>query len=122
MNIYNITDASGDILSKYDINEMLEDIGISKEAIEEGTSEAIEADAEKNHIDLTKLLDIANKHGCSEVNGSSDTAKADYENQLKTLGIPADVIAKGNDAIQAYAAKNGIKLPSSNGTQLNLVS
>lgn len=122
MNIYNITDASGDILSKYDINEMLEDLGISKEAIDEDTSEAIEADAEKNHIDLTKLINMASEHGNNEVSGSADTAKVDYENQLATLGIPVDVIAKGNDAIQAYALKNGIKLPSSNGTQLNLVS
>lgn len=122
MDVYNITNASGETLSKWDIDKMLEDIGISDDAIETGTEDAIEADAEKNHIDLTQLTDMAKAQGGNEVNGSADTAKTDYDNQLKALGVPADVVAKGPEAVQAYAAKNGITLPPSNGTTLNFKS
>lgn len=122
MDVYNVTNASGETLSKWDVNIMLEDLGISDEAIEEGTEDAIEADAEKNHIDLTQLTDMAKAQGDNDVSGSADTAKTDYDNQLKALGVPADVVSKGPAAVQAYAEKNGINLPPSNGTTLNFKS
>lgn len=56
MNIYGITDAAGESFSRWDINDKLREIGISDEAIEAGTSEAIEAYAESNNIDLNTLL------------------------------------------------------------------
>lgn len=122
MDVYSVTNASGETLSKWDVNEMLEELGISDEAIQEGTEDAIEQDADKNHIDLTQLTDMAKAQGGNDVNGSADTAKSDYDSQLKSLGVPADVVAKGPEAVQTYAVKHGITLPPSNGTNLNLKS
>lgn len=121
MDVYNVTNASGQTLSTSEVEEILKDIGISDDAIATGTEEAIEAYADENNIDLSKVESMAKEQG-NDVSGSADTAKQDYEMQLKSLGIPYSVISKGNDAIQSYAAKNGITLPPANGTQLNVVS
>lgn len=122
MDFYGVTNAEGQTLSKIDINEMLQEIGISSEAIEAGTDDAILADAQQHGItNLDEQLMALAKEG-KEVKGSSDTAKQDYETQLKALGIPSDVVTKGQDAIQAFAAQNNIKLPPASGSQFNIVS
>ena len=122
MDIYNITNASGQTLSRLEVEELLKELGISDDAIKEGTSNAIEEDAQKQNITNLdgKLTELAAKGG--EVQGSSDTAKEDYNTQLKTLGIPDSIIEKGNDAVKTYADKNGITLPLSSGTSLNVKS
>lgn len=120
MNVYSITDASGEALSTLEVNELLEEIGISSDAIKDGTEAAIEKDAESHHIDLTLLPELAKKEFKGNVGGSADSSKQDYQTQLQALGIPDAIIAKGNDAIQDYASKNGIILPPSSGTALNL--
>lgn len=56
MNIYGITNASGEGFSRWDINDKLREMGISDEALQAGTSEAIEAYAESNNIDLDSML------------------------------------------------------------------
>lgn len=119
MDIYSITNEKGEFLSKDEINEMLGKIGISDQAIESGDQDAIEADAKQNNIDLNRLQTIA-KTPENELNGSADTAKQDYERELKTRGIPNDIIAQGQAAIQAYADKMNIRLPENSGTTLNL--
>lgn len=124
MDFYGVTNAEGQTLSRVDINEMLEEIGISSEAIQAGTDDAILADAQQQGITNLdeQLMTLAKEGGGNEVKGSSDTAKQDYETQLKALGIPSDVVTKGQDAIQAYAAQNNIKLPQASGSQFNIVS
>lgn len=119
MNIYGITDAEGQTLSRNEIDDMLKGMGISEEAIKTGTDDAIEEDAKKQGITNLdfQLTDMVNQKG---INGSSDTAKPDYEKQLSTMGIPSDVVAKGQEAIQAYATQFGIILPQANGTFLNM--
>ena len=122
MDIYNVTNASGQTLSRLEVEELLQELGISDDAIRDGTSDAIEADAQKQNITNfdKKLTELAAKGG--EVKGSSDTAKEDYNTQLIALGIPDAIIAKGSDAVKTYADANGIKLPLSSGTSLNFKS
>lgn len=124
MDIYSVTNASGETLSRSDVDELLKEIGISDEAIQTGTDTAIEADATKQGIkDLdTQLLALAQKGG-TEVKGSADTVKKDFETKLESLGIPKEIIEKGKDAVIAYAAQNNIKLPEPpSGATLNFVS
>lgn len=120
MNVYSITDASGDALSTLEVNELLEEIGISSAAIQDGSEAVIEKEANTKHIDLAQLTDLAKKEFKGNIRGSADTAKQDYQAQLKALGIPDSVIVKGNTAIQDYAFQNGIVLPPASGTSLNL--
>lgn len=121
MNVYSVTNANGELLSKLEVNELLKEMGISDDAIKTGTEEAIEEYAKSNNVDLTQLTDLALKEGAT-VSGSADKSKEDYANSLELLGIPADVVSKGDDAVQAYATQNGIILPRSIGTQLNVES
>lgn len=123
MDIYALTDAAGNVLDRNQINDLLEEIGISQTVIDEGSSEAVEEYATKNKIDLTQLPEMAKKETDNKVSGSAGQAKGDYEAQLKALGIPDDVVKQGNDAVVAYAEQNGIQLPKNTvGTQLNLQS
>lgn len=122
MNVYSITDGSGQMLSKLEVDELLHELGISDDAITEGTDDAIEKDAAKNKIDLTQLNNMAKEEYGDKVNGSADSAKQDFQSQLKALGIPDSVIIQGNKAVQAYAVQNGITLPSKSGTSLNFKS
>jgi len=110
MNVYGVTNAMGETLSKLEIDEMLQDLGISEEAIKDGTSSAIEQDAELNKIDLKQLTYLAQEIGASELTGTDP--QKDFNKELATLGVPADVIYQGKSAVDAYAAKNGIKLPA----------
>jgi hypothetical protein len=123
ISIYSVTSADGQSISRYDVNSKLEDLGIPEETIAEGET-AIKKYAEENDIDLTSLQ--AKQTESTEqtgVSGSSDTAKADFDAQLEALGIPADTVAEGREAVMAYAASNGITLPAPpSGTQLNFQS
>lgn len=122
MNVYALTDANGDILSKLEINDLLKELGISDKAIEEGTEDAIEKDAKKNDINLNQLTDLASKQG-NEVNGAAEKAKDDFESELKALGIPLQTIDEGKEAVEAYSQANGIKLPQPpTGAQFNALS
>lgn len=124
MDIYSITNASGEMLSKIEVEELLKEMGISEDAILEGTTEAIEEDAQNQGITNfdEQLADMAKQIGAKELNGSADKSKENYKAQLIALGIPSDIIDKGESAIKAYAAKNGIKLPNSKGINLNIKS
>jgi len=120
MNVYSVTNANGEFLSKFEVEELLKQIGISDDAIETGTEDAIEQDSTTNGIDLTQITDLALKQG-AEVKGSADTVKKDFEAELESLGIPIETIAQGQDAVEAYASQNGITLPPPpSGTQLNI--
>jgi hypothetical protein len=119
MDVYALTNASGETLSKDEINDLLKEIGVSDEAIKEGTEDAIEEDAQSSGINLNQLGDIAKKE---DVSGSSNKAKEDYDAQLKLLGIPDNVAQEGDVAVQEYASKNHITLPEATGTQLNINS
>lgn len=118
MDIYALTNAKGETLSKDEVNDLLGDIGISDDAIKAGTDSAIEEDADENKINLDQLTDLAKAKG-ADIKGAADKSKEDYNRNLQTLGIPADIIAKGQPAIQAYAAQNNIRLPESTGSTLN---
>lgn len=122
MNVYAVTDANGDSLSKSEIDNLLKEIGISAEAIEDGSSDAIEQDAEKNDINLNQLTSLASKQG-TEVNGATEKAKDEFESELKALGIPLQTIDEGKEAVEAYAKTNGITLPQPpSGAQFNALS
>lgn len=122
MNIYGVTNAEGQTLSRWDINDILEEMGISEEAIKDGSSTAIEKDAAKNKIDLDQLTYLAKQEGATEVKGADDKNKEAFETELANLGIPAETIAKGKDAVMAYASQNGIELPKPpSGTQMNFI-
>lgn len=120
MNIYALTDSAGDILPRDQVEELLDEIGIPQELIDKGSSEDIQAYATENNIDLSQLTSMAKNETQNKVNGSAATAKGDYEKELKTLGIPEDIIRQGSDAVAVYAAQNGIQLPDNKGTKLNL--
>lgn len=121
MDIYAITNDKNEFLSKDEVNEMLRNMGISDTTIEQGDEDAIEAEAKQNNIDLSKLQTIARTQD-RELNGSADTAKQDYERDLKTRGIPNEIIAQGQAAVQAFADKSGIRLPEFTGATLNIQS
>jgi len=110
MNVYGVTNAMGSTLTKTEIDDILKDLGISEEAIKDGSSSAIEKDAETNKIDLTQLTYLAKEQGASELNGADP--KEDFEKELTSLGVPTDVIFQGKSAVEAYAATNGIQLPT----------
>jgi len=119
MDIYSITNSEGEKLSKTEINDMLQDLGISDDAIKQGTSDAVEEDAEKQGI--TNLdAQVEAKVKKDGISGASDSAKKDYESELKADGVPDDVIKKGSAAVQEYAQQNAINLPKATGTTLNL--
>lgn len=118
MDIYSLTNAKGETLSKDEVNELLGDIGISDDAINAGISSAIEENADENNIDLNQLTDLAKNKG-TDIKGAADKSKEDYNRTLQTLGIPADIIAQGQPAVQAYAAQNNIRIPESTGATLN---
>lgn len=121
MNIFGVTNAAGQTLSRWDINDILEEIGISEDAIKDGSSTAIEKDANKNKIDLTQLTILAKQQG-TELNGTDDKAKEEFDTRLKNLGIPDNIVEKGKEAVDAYAAEHNIKLPDPpSGTQMNFV-
>lgn len=118
MDIYALTNAKGEAISKGEIDDLLEDIGISDDAIKKGTTDAIEEDAEKNNIDLNQLTKLA-KEKDADISGAADKAKEDYKRTLQTLGIPADIIAQGQPAVQAYAAQHNIRVPETSGSNIN---
>lgn len=121
MDVYSVTNAFGEILNKNEVEELLKEIGISSDAITEGTSEAIEADAQDQGIINfeERLTNMAKKTGLT-VNGAADKSAEDYQSQLISLGIPNSVIEQGENAIREYASKQGIKLPAATGTNLNI--
>lgn len=45
-------------------------------------------------------------------NASKPVSKNDIETKLKALGIPADVVAQGPEAVKKYAAEHNIDLSS----------
>ncbi|MFA7658097.1 MAG: hypothetical protein WCY19_01540 [Candidatus Gastranaerophilaceae bacterium] len=122
--IYAITNAEGQTLDKWDVNQKLKDLGIPEDIINQG-EDAIEKYAQENAIDLTSLQ-VKQTDETSQtqpINGASDKVKEDFEAQLTNLGIPTDVIKEGKEAVEAYAAQNGITLPQPpSGTQLNVKS
>ena len=121
MNIFGVTNAEGQTLSRWDINDILEEMGISEEAIKDGSSAAIENDATKNKIDLTQLSFLAKQHG-SELNGTDGKAKEEFDTRLKNLGIPDKIIQQGQKAISAYAGQHKIILPEPpSGSNMNLM-
>ena len=114
MEIYSITSEQGESYTKSEINDMLKEIGISDDAISQGTDDAIEQAAQKLGItDITKQL-------TEKIKGSSGTAKEDYSTQLEAQGVPTDIIKQGQAAVEKYAEENNINLPKSKGTNLNL--
>lgn len=121
MNVYSVTNAAGHRLSRYEVNDLLEELGISDKAIEKGTESAIEADAKKNKVDLTKLTLLAKKEG-AELNGSAGTTKEDFKAKLESLGIPEKTIKEGKEAVKAYALQHNIELPKPpNGAHMNAI-
>ena len=122
MNIYGVTGANGYALSRWEVNELLEEMGIDDDTIDKGST-AIEKEAKEKKIDLTLLPELAKTQGANGVNGSVDKNKEGFEAELTKLGIPDATIAKGREAVIAYAAQNNIELPKPpQGAQLNLIS
>lgn len=117
MDIYAITNASGDTLDEYDVNQKLKDLGIPDDVIEKGETD-IEDYAYYNNINLDNLQ---TKQNNKEIKGSNDKIKQDYQKELETLGIPTTVIQKGSEAVTAYADKKHISLPKqpTTGNSLN---
>lgn len=123
MSIYAITNAEGQTLDKWDINKKLEDLGIPEDIIQQG-EKAIDDYAEDNGIDLSQLqVKLEDKTSKPSLSGANDKNKEEFEAQLEALGIPKETIEKGKEAVEAYAAQNGIILPQPpNGTQINIKS
>ena len=124
MNISSLTNEFGQSLSRYDVEDKLKDLGIPDDVIAQGES-AIEDYAFKNSIDLALLQpELNEKAAPPPLSGSNDKIKTDYESQLKALGVPSSVVAKGKAAVEAYALNKGISLPRhpSSGTALNFKS
>jgi len=121
MEIYAITNASGEKLDEYDINKKLEDMGIPDDVIQEGES-AIDDYAFQNNINLDSLQPEKTDKKPKELKGSNNNVKQDYEKELQSLGVPDKIIAQGAEEIAAYADSNRISLPKAptSGTALNL--
>ena len=119
MDIYAITNELGESLSRSEIVEKLADMGISDEAIRSGDSNAIMEDAASKGIGSQALQDALEP----TINGSGDNIQADYQSELKSKGLPENVIAQGQSAMQAFAMQNGIELPPPpSGAKLNIKS
>lgn len=123
MSIYAITNAEGQTLDKWDINKKLEDMGIPDDVIEQGET-AIENYAQDNNIDLSQLqVKLEKQTSQPPLSGAADKNKAEFEAKLEALGIPKEIIDQGKEAVEAFAAQNGIKLPPPpSGSQLNVKS
>jgi hypothetical protein len=118
-NVYELRNASGNTLNYWTVVGMLKDSGISGEAISKGTS-AVEKDAERKGVNLNQFTFIALQQGKVEEKTNGNKQKG-RDMDLAALGIPMEVVAQGEQAVQAYAAQNGITLPHNN-SQLNLVA
>lgn len=122
MDIYSVTNSANEMLSKYDIDDMLKALGIPDETIDEG-ADAIEEYAQQNSINLGKLNEMVKETDSDTINGSADKVKEDFNFELEMTGIPSDVIQEGQDTVEAYALKNGIMLPPPpSGINLNIQS
>lgn len=121
--VYAITNANGEFLDKYEINQELEDAGIPADVIAKGDVE-IQKYASEHHIDLDALQPEVKHPEQKEVTGGDKHNKKDFEAKLEALGIPQDVIEQGREAVKAYAEKNNIQLPDhpKHGSRLNIKS
>lgn len=68
-----------------------------------------------------------NSGSTGEVALENNSAKANFDAQLEQLGIPADIVAQGKEAVEQYAKENNIQLPpppeqNQAGQSLNILS
>lgn len=110
------TSSSYSIQQNY--NSMLESAGIPSDVISQGQS-AIEEYAKQNNITLPSVQQQQNSQKTQMQQGSifnnktGNTAQPpDMTDELISLGLPAEIIAQGQSAVEKYAEENGISLPT----------
>ena len=109
--------SSSSYLTQQNYNSMLESAGIPSDVISQGQS-AIEEYAKQNNITLpstqqqnTQKTQI--QQGSIFNNKSGNMAQPpDMTDELISLGLPAEIIAQGQSAVEKYAEENGISLPT----------
>lgn len=103
-----------------DINKQLKNLGIPAEVVAQGPA-AVKAYADAHNIDLSSIQPPSNNDSGSPSSASTTSTdsdkhvgknKSEIESELKALGVPADVVAKGPDAVKDYASSNNIDLSS----------
>lgn len=131
--MFNISAISGHSVSRHssnrssnhssshdDINKQLKNLGIPAEVVAQGPA-AVKAYADAHNIDLSSVQPPSNNDSGSTSSASTSTSstdsgkhvgknKSEIESELKALGVPADVVAKGPDAVKDYASSNNIDL------------
>ena len=110
------TSSSYSIQQNY--NSMLESAGIPSDVISQGQS-AIEEYAKQNNITLPSVQQQQNSQKTQMQQGSIFNNKngnmaqpPDMTDELISLGLPAEIIAQGQSAVEKYAEENGISLPT----------
>jgi len=88
--------------------ETLKKLGIPESVINNG-DEAVKKYAKEHNINLPNPPKKNVPVGCKSGNTKPSTHERDRE--LIKLGIPANVIAQGDKAIEKYAQEHNIKLP-----------
>lgn len=105
-----------------DINKQLKNLHIPADVVAKGP-DAVKAYADANNIDLSSVQPPSiNDFGSASSTSSTGSVKhegkhagknkAEIESELKALGIPANIVAKGPDAVKDYASSNNIDLSS----------
>lgn len=106
-----------------DINKKLKSLGIPADVVAQGPA-AVKAYADANNIDLSSIQppsknDSDSTSSVSTTSSSTSSTdsgkhvgknKSEIESELKALGVPADVVAKGPAAVKEYADANSIDL------------
>ena len=99
-------------------NTMLESAGIPSEVISQGQS-AIEEYAKQNNITLPTVQQPKSNQRAQTQEGNlfGKQNDAGYEapdmtDEMISLGLPAEIIAQGQSAVDKYAEENGISLPT----------
>ncbi len=90
-----------------EITKEFESLGIPAEVVEQGP-QAVKEYAEANGIDIPQG---PSKDEAKGVEGEPKEPPAEMKQELEALGVPADVISQGKEAVMQYAQENGITLP-----------
>lgn len=109
------SNSSHKLVSKSDIEAKLKALGVPAEVIAQGP-DAVKKYASEHNIDLSSIQppkrEKNEENSDSSVKGSKGNKKQEFEAKLEALGIPADTIKQGKEAVEKYAKENNITLPT----------
>ncbi len=101
------------------IEDELKSLGVPSDVIAKGP-DAVKTYCEENNISMPKppekpqdsssIFSSASSSSADKTSGE-DEAPPELEAELLTLGVPAETIAEGREAVMTYCKENNITLP-----------